>query len=102
MVNLPAFNDHGGRRSYERCAREVQPHLRRVGAKVVDSGDFSQVVIGADSPTWWDAIVVVEYPSRAKFLEMVSDPRYQEISVHRSAALETSALIATYPWSIED
>ena len=31
-----------------------------------------------------------QYPSRAKFLEMVLDPGYQEIAAHRTAALHTS------------
>lgn len=98
MVNLLAFNDEGGRDSYLRYAQEVQPHLDRVGASVVYVGDARQTVIGRDADPWWDAVLLVRYPSRAKFLEMVLDPGYQEIARHRTAALETSALIATEPW----
>jgi uncharacterized protein (DUF1330 family) len=36
---------------------------------------------------------MVEYPSRAAFLEMVADADYQELSKHRTAALEDSRLI---------
>ncbi|HYO00512.1 MAG TPA: hypothetical protein VET27_00875 [Mycobacterium sp.] len=56
-------------------------------------------MVGTDKP-WWETIVVVRYPSRAKFLEMALDPGYQEIAVHRSAALESSGLIATDPWDV--
>jgi uncharacterized protein (DUF1330 family) len=98
MINLLAFNDKGGQRSYELYAAEVLPHLERVGARIIYAGSSSGVVIGAGERSWWDAIAVVEYPSRAKFLEMVNDPGYQKIAGHRTAALATSELIATNPW----
>jgi uncharacterized protein (DUF1330 family) len=98
MINLLAFNDEGGRSSYERYAAEVFPHLERVGARITYAGQAGEVVIGGQDHPWWDAIAVVEYPSRAKFIEMVSDPEYQEIAAHRTAALTTSELIATNPW----
>ncbi len=41
----------------------------------------------------WHAAAVVCYPSRARFLEMVSDPEYLETSRHRTAALADSRLI---------
>lgn len=98
MVNLLAFNDGAGRDSYLRYAAEVQPHLDRVGATIIYAGNAHQTIIGGDETPWWDAILLVQYPSRAKFLEMVLDPGYQEIAVHRTAALETSGLIATEQW----
>ena len=98
MVNLLAFRGGDGRASYTRYAREVQPHLERVGAQVIYAGDRSQVVVGDEEGAWWDTILLVRYPSRAKFLEMVGDPGYREISVHRTAALEMAGLVATNPW----
>ena len=98
MVNLLAFDGDDGRESYRRYAREVQPHLDRVGAVIVYAGDAAQVVIGGESRPWWDAIVVVRYPSRARFLDMVRDPGYRAIAAHRTAALATSGLVATDPW----
>lgn len=98
MVNLLAFNDEGGRDSYLRYAEAVQPHLDRVGASIVYAGDATHTVIGGEDAPWWDTILLVQYPSRTKFLEMVLDPGYQEIAVHRTAALRTSGLIATEQW----
>jgi uncharacterized protein (DUF1330 family) len=97
MVNLLAFNDEGGRDSYRRYAEAVQPHLDRVGATVLYAGDARQTVIGDADEPWWDQILLVQYPSRAKFLEMVADDGYRSIAHHRTAALETSALITTQP-----
>lgn len=98
MVNLLAFNDEGGRDSYRRYAEAVQPHLDRVGASIVYVGDATHTVIGGDDVPWWDTILLVQYPSRAKFLDMVRDPGYQQIAAHRTAALRTSGLIATEQW----
>ncbi|QNJ91552.1 DUF1330 domain-containing protein [Mycolicibacterium fluoranthenivorans] len=98
MVNLLAFNDEGGRDSYLRYAEAVQPHLDRVGASIVYVGDATHTVIGGEDAPWWDTILLVQYPSRAKFLDMVLDPGYQKIATYRSAALHTSGLIATEQW----
>ncbi|MGZ6853349.1 MAG: DUF1330 domain-containing protein [Mycobacteriaceae bacterium] len=98
MVNLLAFNDEGGRDSYLRYADAVQPHLDRVGASTLYVGDATHTVIGGEDAPWWDTILLVQYPSRAKFVEMVLDPDYQEIAAHRAAALHTSGLIATEQW----
>ena len=48
---------------------------------------------------WWDAIIVVEYPSPNAFLETVRNPEYATINEHRVAALDRAELIATTVWS---
>lgn len=98
MINLLRFREDGGRESYLRYGTEVQPLLDAVGATIDYAGNCGEVVIGADSEAWWDSILVVRYPSRAAFLKMVLSPEYQEVAVHRTHALETSALIATETW----
>jgi hypothetical protein len=45
----------------------------------------------------WDLALLVRYPSKVAFLALVSNPDYQNITVHRTAALEDSRLIATAP-----
>jgi uncharacterized protein (DUF1330 family) len=37
----------------------------------------------------------VKYPSRAAFVEMVSQPAYQEAHEHREAGLERTIVVAT-------
>jgi uncharacterized protein (DUF1330 family) len=51
------------------------------------------VVIGGESDDW-DAVILVEYPSRAAFLDMTSSSDYREVSKDRSGALIDSRLIA--------
>lgn len=98
MLNLLKFHADGGRESFARYGAEVQPHLDRVGASPVYAGDVGGVVIGRESDGDWDAVLLVSYPSRAAFVEMVTDAGYQEVTRHRTAALRTSALVATDPW----
>ncbi|MGI9124922.1 MAG: DUF1330 domain-containing protein [Mycobacterium sp.] len=99
MVNLLKFNQSGGAESYGRYAREVQPHLDRVGGVVRYAGATPYNIIGDGEQPWWDAILIVEYPSPQAFVEMVTDPGYQEIHGHRAAALAQGDLIATSRWA---
>ena len=99
MINLLKFNDSGGVDSYLRYSREVQPHLARVGGRVRYSGATPVNIIGDGEKPWWDAILVVEYPSPRAFTDMVTDPGYQKIHEHRAAALDQGDLVATSQWT---
>jgi uncharacterized protein (DUF1330 family) len=100
MVNLLKFETTGGLESYQRYAREVAPHLERVGATLRYAGTAPGVVIGDGERPWWDAILVVEYPTPQAFIDMVTTPDYANVHQHRAAALERGDLIATSAWSI--
>lgn len=100
MINLLKFNSGPGVDSYRRYSQEVQPHLDRVGGRVRYAGADPVNVIGDGERPWWDAILVVEYPSPRAFTDMVSDPGYQEIHHHRAAALSQGDLVATAQWSL--
>lgn len=97
MLNLLRFTDTG-RDSYERYAREILPFLERVGAHVVYVGDTSTALVAPDDFAW-DAVLLVQYPSRRAFSQMVADPEYQTITGLRTAALTHAVLQATTPWS---
>ena len=100
MINLLKFNDTGGVDSYRQYGIDVQPHLQRVGGRVVYAGGNPWAVIGDDERPWWDSILVVEYPSPQAFVDMVTDPGYQQIHRHRAAALSQGDLIATSKWVV--
>jgi len=97
MLNLLSFAD-GGRVSYDQYAREIAPFLGKVGARIVYAGDTSTVLVAPDGFTW-DAVLLVEYPSRAAFSQMVADPDYQGITELRTQALSHAVLQATTPWA---
>lgn len=98
MVNLLKFKKAGGRDRYLQYSREVQPHLDRVGGTVRYAGTNPANIIGDGETPWWDAILVVEYPSSQAFTDMVTDPGYQKIHEHRAAALTRGDLVATSRW----
>lgn len=97
MLNLVRFKE-GGRASYEAYASAVMPFLLKVGGQPLYAGDGSTALVAEQGQTW-DAVLLVRYPSRAAFLQMVQDPEYQRISHLRTAALHEAVLQATSPWA---
>jgi uncharacterized protein (DUF1330 family) len=89
MLNLLAFDGDAGRESYARYAEAVGPLLAGVGGEVLYAGQAAIPAIGENS---WDLVLLVRYPSRQAFLDMVGSPEYAEISHLRSEALTRSEL----------
>ncbi|HYD94941.1 MAG TPA: DUF1330 domain-containing protein [Noviherbaspirillum sp.] len=83
-----------GREAYATYAAEVVPHLKQVGGTVIWQGEARHAFI-APPDERWDEVLLVEYPSKEAFLSMLKSPAYQEITFHRTAALEDARLIAT-------
>jgi uncharacterized protein (DUF1330 family) len=101
MLNLLRFKemadgiDEGvtGAEAYARYSAATEPFLAAVGGQLRVVLLPQQTVIGPPESEW-DLILLVEYPSRAKFMEMASNPEYLKIHAHREAALADSRLIA--------
>lgn len=102
MINLLQFRADDGRQSYIRYAHQVVPHLQRVGGTVRYAGASPTMVIGDGEKPWWDAIIVVEYPSPAAFLDMVTNEEYLKVHEHRVGGLDRGDLIATSTWTMAD
>lgn len=102
MVNLLKFKDPDGLQRYLQHGREVAPHLDRVGATIRYAGTAPAVIIGDGQQPWWDAILIVEHPTQAAFIEMVTDTDYAKVHEHCAAARERGDLIATSTWSVAD
>lgn len=97
MLNLLRFAD-GGRESYARYAEALETtFLPRYGAQVLYAGNGSTPLV-AEQGQDWDAVLLVQYPSRAAFSRMVADPEYQEVTKLRTDALDEAVLQATVPW----
>jgi len=96
MLNLLRFRPDGGRERYA----DYLAHFRRTagahGAEVLYLGDGSTALV-AEPGQQWDAVLLVRYPSRQAFSQMVRDPGYQEGTVLRSGALVEAVLQATTP-----
>jgi uncharacterized protein (DUF1330 family) len=101
MLNLLKFKDQAdgvdegvsGAEAYARYSIATEPFLRGIGGRLLYAIRSMQSVVGPEESEW-DLILLVEYPSRAKFIEMAMNPEYQKVHAHREAALADSRIIA--------
>jgi len=94
MLNLLKFKPDGGAERYGEYGVAVAPLLARVGGRPIWAGDPAEGLIDGED---WDLMLLVEYPSRQAFLDMVGSPEYQAIGHLRDEALVRSRLQATDP-----
>lgn len=85
------FAPCSGREAYARYSKDAFAKVRQAGGEVVLTAPVLQRVIGPEGEDW-DELLLVRYPSVRAFLGMISDPAYQAITVHRTAALADSRL----------
>jgi uncharacterized protein (DUF1330 family) len=91
MLNLLEFLPDGGAERYAEYGAAVAPLFERAGGKPIFAGRPVESLIAEGD---WDMVLVVSYPTRQAFLDMVSSPEYQEIEHLRSEALQRSELRA--------
>jgi uncharacterized protein (DUF1330 family) len=89
MLNLLAFRPDGGRERYDEYGAAVAPLLEKLGGRIVFLGEPAPALLGKDS---WDLVVLVEYPSRQAFLDMIGSTEYQAIGHLRTEALTRGEL----------
>jgi len=94
MLNLLKFKPDGGAEAYGRYAEAVQKLVEKRGGRIVYAGRAQELLVGEET---WDSIVLVEYPSRKVFLDMITSTEYQAVHGHREAGLERTVLYATKP-----
>jgi uncharacterized protein (DUF1330 family) len=90
MLNLLRFKPAGGRELYAEYGDGVGPILNNIGAEIVFYGNAQAVVIGVGE---WDLVVLVRYPSKDAFVQMLRLPEYQAIMGLRAEALLDSRLV---------
>ena len=96
MLNLLRFRPDGGRERYAAYLEHFREHGGRHGAEVLYLGNGSTVLV-AEPGQEWDAVLVVRYPSRQAFSDMVRDPEYAAGTPLRTGALLEAVLQATVP-----
>jgi uncharacterized protein (DUF1330 family) len=84
MLNLLAFKPDGGRKRYEEYGEAVAPLLEKAGGRIIFLGEPSPPLLGDGS---WHLVVLVEYPSRQAFLDMIGSDAYGQVAHLRSEAL---------------
>lgn len=96
MLNLLKFKPGGEQRYLERYASVAVPMIQRLGGRIVYAGRLAEHAHEDDAPEW-DVVVLVEYPTRQAFVDMVADPAYRAAHVHRAESVERALLRATDP-----
>lgn len=97
MLNLLRYAE-GGRELYREYSRAFAETIApRYGVEVVYAGTGGPALVAEDGQQW-DAVLLVRYPSRRAFSQMIADPDYQRITGLRSSALSEAVLQPTVPW----
>ncbi len=94
MLNLLKMKPDGGQAEYMKYSAAVLPMVAKLGGKVLFMGRGHFCLIGNGD---WDAVALVQYPSKAAFIQMTSSPEYQAIHHHRNAGLAGQILYALLP-----
>jgi uncharacterized protein (DUF1330 family) len=89
MLNLLRFLPEGGRERYEEYGAAVSPLLEKVGGKISFFGEAALPLLGCKP---WDLVLLVEYPTRQAFLDLVGSEEYKEIAHLRTEALVEAEL----------
>lgn len=100
MVNLVrlrerALNGEGsGWDAYQRYSAAVVKLLKPRGATILWAGMVEAVALGIPEANRWDYAVLVRYPSRAVFLEMLTSADYAAANIERENALSDHTILA--------
>jgi uncharacterized protein (DUF1330 family) len=82
--------DRTGREAAARYEAALRPILSSIGAEISFRSDVELGLIGGDA---WDRVVIVRYPSRAAFIEMLQSAAYRAASIHADAGVERGLAI---------
>jgi len=91
MLNLLKFKPDGGFETYLQYMQESNKYVEEVGGKMIFLGKPDELLNGTET---WDLMMLVQYPSRAKFLEMANNPDYIKVHELREKAVERAVLYA--------
>ncbi|WP_420392437.1 DUF1330 domain-containing protein [Acuticoccus sp.] len=101
MVNLVKLRERAsdgegsGWDAYQRYSRAVIGMIRERGGTILWSGRAHGTSFGPQEGGDWDFVVLVEYPSKAAFLDMMSSEAYATMAnPHRLAGVERHVILA--------
>lgn len=107
MLNLLKFHDVAqyddpaeprisGREAYMRYGAPMSALVASKGGRIIFSSKIDHLVIG-EVGELWDVAAIMEYPSRAAFVEIATSPEVAAMGVHRKAGLKGQLLIQCSP-----
>ena len=100
MVNLVRLRERStdgngtGWDAYLRYSQATMPLIKARGGTVLWAGNAEGVSFGDLHGARWDYVVLVQYPSRAAFLDMMTSDDYARANVHRENGVEDHVILA--------
>ena len=94
MLNLLKFKADSGEEAYGKYAEAVGKIVASHGGKVIYAGRAAELMVGTEE---WDAVALVQYPTRQALINMFNSPEYQAVHHYREEGLERTVLYATDP-----
>jgi uncharacterized protein (DUF1330 family) len=102
MLNLVKYRDQSadgdgsGRDAYQRYAARAQGYVESRGGKVLWAGLMAEAALNeGDTNVDWDWGLLVYYPSRAAFIDMVTSADYLDANQHRLSGTEKHLILAS-------
>ncbi|WKN44119.1 DUF1330 domain-containing protein [Tunicatimonas pelagia] len=92
LESLKPNQNISGEEAYQLYMDCTLPELEKAGSKIIFYGKSNNFLIDPESEKW-DAVLLVEHQSVAKFIEFSQNKDYLKTAGHRSAALEDSRLL---------
>ena len=86
--------DEPGATAYQRYVDAFRPAADEVGGTCLLMGHVERYFIGNGD---WDAVLVMQFPSRQAFIATLNHPDYHEMHRHRDAGLLCQELLTTRP-----
>lgn len=101
MVNLVKFSnapagggDHGWS-AYQKYSAGVIKLIKDCGGTVLWAGDVETVALGKPVDGDWNYVVLVQYPSRRAFLDMMTSEAYAKANEFRILGADNHVILAT-------
>jgi uncharacterized protein (DUF1330 family) len=100
MANLVRFHERSldgngsGWDAYQRYSAAVIKLIKARGGTILWAGAVEAVALGIPDSNRWDYVVLVMYPSRAAFADMVTSPEYAIANVHRTNGAADHVILA--------
>jgi uncharacterized protein (DUF1330 family) len=81
--------------AYDKYGAVALQQIIQRGGRLITLNMVELEVIGSSGP--WHRVATMEYPNIAAFLDMITDPDYQQALVHRNAGLKNTIVLVTKP-----
>ena len=97
LLNLLKYREPAGREAFARYAPITGPLIAEAGGALKFGGKAGPVLTGSD--TDWDDVLILRFPSGARFLEMIESETYTgEAAPIRAEALAATLWMAMHPF----